>query len=115
MLKMYVQARHSGNTPAYWEELGRSQNFDRAVAFSELSPRARLFEKYCFPGSWILEGGCGVGWLLARYAGCGANVVGLDFAEKPLRNLRRRGPRFMLCNGNINELPFRSGTFDVYF
>lgn len=44
------------------------------------------------PGQRVLDVGCGEGAFAAELAGAGAEVVGLDVAEEPLRRARARHP-----------------------
>ena len=39
-------------------------------------------------GSWVLDAGCGNGQLTEALAGCGANVVGLDYSSSVVSNCR---------------------------
>jgi 2-polyprenyl-3-methyl-5-hydroxy-6-metoxy-1,4-benzoquinol methylase len=65
-------------------------------------------------GGRVLDAGCGVGWgsELLRSAGAGS-VVGLDIAEEALEDARKRAPECAFVRGDLQELPFGEGSFDV--
>jgi ubiquinone/menaquinone biosynthesis C-methylase UbiE len=115
MLKMYLKQAHAGSTPDYWEENWESSRFEESVKFCLIDPLRPLFEKYSREGSLMLEGGCGLGQYLAYYNLSGRRVVGLDFAQRALKNLHRRQSHLELCGGDVSELPFADETFDLYY
>ena len=112
---MYRKQNHAGNTPDYWEENWESSQFEDTVRFCHVDPLRPLFEKYSEEGSLILEGGCGTGNYLAYYDFRGRRVVGLDFAQKTLKNLHQRQKHLDLCAGDVSRLPFADETFDLYY
>lgn len=115
MIKMYLKQSHAGSTPDFWEENWEKSQFTEAVKFCRIDPIKPLFEKYSREGSLMLEGGCGMGQYLAYYEFKGRKVVGLDFAQKTLKNLRRRQKHLDLCAGDVSQLPFADEIFDLYY
>ncbi|MBX7079102.1 MAG: class I SAM-dependent methyltransferase [Nannocystaceae bacterium] len=71
------------------------------------------------PGATLLDAGCGYCLHAARYARRGLEVTGVDFSAAALRaareNLDRTGlaGKIELVEGNLLELPFPDGRFDV--
>lgn len=66
----------------------------------------------------VLDAGCGTGQTAAYLAqSFGANVTALDLhplmLEKAGRRFQRAGLRVQLVQGDVHELPFASGTFDL--
>lgn len=68
-------------------------------------------------GKRVLDVGCGNGYVLSRYARCGANVVGVDLTDTAVRLSRRR---FALAHlaGDFHQidgvhLPFPDDHFDI--
>lgn len=112
---MYLKQTHAGSTPEFWEENWQASRFEEAVKFCLIDPLRPLFEKYFREGSLMLEGGCGLGHYLAYYTLSNRRVVGLDFAQKTLKNLRQRQNHLELCAGDVSELPFADETFDLYY
>lgn len=112
---MYLKQSHAGNTPDFWEENWEKSQFEESVKFCRIDPLCPLFEKYSQKGSLVLEGGCGLGQYAAFYTLEGRRVVGLDFAQQTLKDLRRRQNHLELCAGDVSELPFADKTFDLYF
>ncbi len=64
-------------------------------------------------GASLLDAGCGSGQALADAAARGASVTGLDATAELLAVARRRTPAADLRVGDIQELPFGDGEFDV--
>jgi len=64
-------------------------------------------------GEWVLDAGCGSGRFAEVALAAGANVVALDYStavDACYANLSSH-PNFHAVQGNIYELPFRSGYF----
>lgn len=112
---MYHRHAEDGQSPAFWEEFGSEGSFEQRLRFCETDPLRPLFLEHARPGARMLEGGCGQGQYVAYYADQGVRVVGLDFARDWLGRLRRRDPSLMLCAGDVAALPYRDGSFDVYY
>ncbi len=64
-------------------------------------------------GRRFLDAGCGTGQLLALAASRGATVWGVDPSAECLAEARRLLPNADLRIGEMDELPFDTGTFDV--
>jgi demethylmenaquinone methyltransferase/2-methoxy-6-polyprenyl-1,4-benzoquinol methylase len=67
-------------------------------------------------GNWALDVACGSGKLtaqLARVAGDGGRVVGLDFSPEMLEVARRDHPGLEFVEGDALKLPFDDATFDA--
>jgi 2-polyprenyl-6-hydroxyphenyl methylase/3-demethylubiquinone-9 3-methyltransferase len=58
--------------------------------------RARFLMAAVTPGMRVLDVGCGEGAFAAKAAAAGADVVGIDVAEEPLRRARARHPELDL-------------------
>ncbi len=115
MLKMYTKLAHAGNTPDFWEDNWEASGFEESVRFAAIDPLRPLFEKYLRPDSLMLEGGCGMGNYVTYYTARGYDVIGVDFAQKALKTLRKRQPQLKLCGGDVSRLPFADNTFDLYY
>jgi SAM-dependent methyltransferase len=61
----------------------------------------------------LLDVGCGAGLALRLAADRGADVYGLDASEGMLAHARGRVPGAPLIVGEIEELPYEDGSFDV--
>lgn len=79
---------------------------------------AHAFEPEAHEGELVLDLGCGIGIDGERFISGGADVVGIDFASKPLAAAAARfgriAPpgRWHLVRGDVRALPFKAGTFD---
>lgn len=65
------------------------------------------------PDTRLLDVGCGSGLALRLAADRGATVSGLDASPALLEHARRRVPGAPLVQGELEELPFADGSFDV--
>jgi demethylmenaquinone methyltransferase/2-methoxy-6-polyprenyl-1,4-benzoquinol methylase len=66
------------------------------------------------PGDKVLDGCCGTGDLAVAAVKAGAGeVIGLDFSEEMLVRARRKAPELAWVRGDLLELPFEAGAFDV--
>jgi 2-polyprenyl-3-methyl-5-hydroxy-6-metoxy-1,4-benzoquinol methylase len=81
---------------------------------SDLDPRRRFLLAHVDPGMRVLDVGCGEGVFAAELARAGAQVVGIDAAEEPLRRARARHPELdlRLVDGE-GEWPLPDAGFDV--
>src|SRR5688500_4008130 len=68
-------------------------------------------------GKRILDVGCGNGYVLSRYAGCGAEVHGIDLTEAAVRLSRRRFELAGLCGEfqriHDDRVPYPDDYFDI--
>jgi SAM-dependent methyltransferase len=64
-------------------------------------------------GTKLLDIGCGAGLALTIAAGRGAEVSGIDAAAKLVAIARERLPNASIEIGELEELPFDDGVFDV--
>lgn len=65
------------------------------------------------PGERALDAGCGTGIYSAWLSDLGLEVTGLDSNPHMLRAARRRAPRARLLEGDVTDLPFAEGEFDL--
>jgi SAM-dependent methyltransferase len=66
--------------------------------------------------SWILDAGCGAGGFLAHLAEIGAapdHLVGVDLLEDRVRAARLAVPKAKFECGDLRDVRFTSGTFDI--
>ena len=64
-------------------------------------------------GTRYLDAGCGSGVAAGMAAGRGARVAGLDAAEALLAIARSRAPDGEFRHGDLEQLPFEDGGFDL--
>ena len=62
----------------------------------DFAVRSRFLLGHVTPGDRVLDVGCGEGRFAAELARAGAQVVGIDVAEEPLRRARARHPELDL-------------------
>jgi demethylmenaquinone methyltransferase/2-methoxy-6-polyprenyl-1,4-benzoquinol methylase len=98
--------------------------FDRITPVYDLMNRAMTLgldqrwrrltaEAVVRPGARVLDACCGTGDLAIACARAGGRVTGLDFAERMLARARAKEPRIDWQRGDLLDLPFPDGTFDV--
>ena len=76
--------------------------------------RSGFLRKHVEPGQRVLDVGCGEGVFAAELALSGAQVLGIDVAEEPLRRARARHPKLELKLVDVaGPWPLQDGAFDV--
>ena len=74
---------------------------------------------HLFPGAQVLDVGCGPGTILGAAASAGAaRGTGVDLGPIRIRQARENNadnPRLTFVRGDVQELQFGSGTFDVVY
>jgi 2-polyprenyl-6-hydroxyphenyl methylase/3-demethylubiquinone-9 3-methyltransferase len=97
---------------AYHE--GLWQAVPAGLAPSHLDLRRRFLLEHVQPGMRVLDVGCGEGVFAAELARAGAQVVGIDAAEEPLRRARARHPELdlRLVDGE-GDWPLPDAGFDA--
>jgi len=105
-----------GPTPEFWERIW--QHSPITLNALALCADERLVRECAFhlpPKAKLLEGGCGSGSYLARFAKMGYQVVGIDFAQRTVERLTAAFPQLDVRVGDIRDLPFHGDTFDGYY
>ena len=74
---------------------------------------AVLAKLHVGPGMQYLDAGCGAGLAAALASQLGATVSGIDASQAFLTIARQRVPSADLRQGELEQLPFADGTFDV--
>jgi SAM-dependent methyltransferase len=92
--------------------------YDALREQNEPVPFARTLHEYDrFAGRRVLDVGSGNGYVLSRYAAAGAHVYGVDLTETGIGLCRKRfalaGLPGYFTVGSAEDLPFRSGSFDL--
>ncbi len=64
-------------------------------------------------GDRVLDVACGSGWAMRHFRALGADVAGIDAADRLLDVARERNPDSELVHGSMFELPWEDGAFDV--
>jgi ubiquinone/menaquinone biosynthesis C-methylase UbiE len=105
-------ARHPVGTRGFFDDL-EEYRFDKL----DYLPRRVDFSAY--QGQRVLEIGCGLGIDLVRFARGGAEVTGVDLAERSIelarKNLQLHGLRGRLEVMDGEALEFADGVFDVVY
>ncbi|NOS99135.1 MAG: class I SAM-dependent methyltransferase [Phycisphaerales bacterium] len=90
-----------------------------AYRFDKLRYLPKLVDFGAFGGQSLLEVGCGVGIDLARFAGGGARVTGIDLAATSIElartNLSQRGLTGELSVMNGEQMSFADSQFDMVY
>ena len=119
MLKMYLHQQNAGNTAAYWEEqwgeLSPAAYGRLAHTYCENSPQWKVIMDRVRRGRLFIDGGCGHGYWIKYLHDRGYPAVGVDFAEKTLRQIREIDRNLDIRFGDVRKLPFKDGEVHVYF
>lgn len=79
--------------------------------------QARVYNFSVARGKRVLDVGCGNGYILSRYARCGARVTVVDLTWTALHLTRARfrleGQAGTFLQADAERLPFRDGAFDL--
>jgi ubiquinone/menaquinone biosynthesis C-methylase UbiE len=79
---------------AYYEALWR--DLPQGLEPSDFAPRLGFLLGHVRPGARVLDLGCGDGRFTTELVNAGAQAVGVDVADEPLRRARSRDPRLDL-------------------
>lgn len=80
----------------------------------------RYLEPYLFPGAQVLDVGCGPGTILGAATATERRTrgTGVDLGPVRIRQAREKNagnPRLQFFRGDVQELQFGSGTFDLVY
>jgi SAM-dependent methyltransferase len=64
-------------------------------------------------GSRVLDMACGSGWAMRYFRGLGADVAGIDAADRLVGVAKERNPDSEVVYGSMFELPWNNGSFDA--
>jgi SAM-dependent methyltransferase len=98
-----------------WGPLWGARAADWALSEDQQVPtyEAALARVHVRPGDLVLDVGCGVGAFLRLVNDRGARPFGLDASEALIEFARDRLPNADLRVGDMEALPYESGTFDL--
>lgn len=109
---------------AYFNQKATSDFWDKHWEIAELRRRIvsctsdKLFipavKAYLPRGTTVLEGGCGQGQLVHALRYKGYNAIGVDFAEKTVRNIKQAVPELDVRVGDVRNLPIEDEELDGY-
>lgn len=99
----------------YWDE-----HWANALAKSlRKPPRNRFYvgltKKYLDPGSVVLEGGCGKGDKVLAMAKAGFKAIGVDFAERTVKEINNTYPDVDVRLGDVRALKLTDASIDGYW
>ena len=115
VIKRYLRDS-AGTMPEFWEGIWQhSPTTMKALAAQADARLVRECSRHLPPKAKLLEGGCGSGSYLARFAEMGYQVVGVDFAQRTVARLNAALPDLDVLVGDIRDLPFPNNTFDAYY
>ena len=106
-------------TAVSWKEVDKGWGDQAKVWAAVMEPRwwpefdAVLRATGVGEGSQYLDIACGSGLMLNMASRRGANVHGLDASERLLSLAKRRTPAADIRHGDMNNLPWEDGTFDI--
>ncbi len=101
-----------------WREIWRHQADIESELRTLTYPRARQTSSFYLPylptRGLILEAGCGLGKEVIQLSNSGYRIIGLDYVEEPLHQIRSYRSDCRLTAADVHDLPFRDETFDAY-
>jgi SAM-dependent methyltransferase len=116
--KLYRPA-WAGQDAAAWDESWH-WTVDRFEESLKILERHEWFlqadlERYMRAGMRVLEGGCGLGHLVAYFTDLGCDITGVDFARGTVEAIRQHRPDLKVVVGDVAALDFPDDFFDVYY
>jgi len=80
-----------------------------------VADRTEVIDEYLgdVRGRYVLDVGCGGGWLVRKLTQAGARVVGVDPLEDALGRARAEDPDGTYLHAGAQELPFGDASFDT--
>ena len=109
-----VYIRHSA-TKSYWDEHWETDDYYKAVTSKPNSRVVKVTKQYLFPGSKILEGGCGNAGHVFALNKHGYEVTGVDFAPRTVEKVLEVAPHLNIILSDVRKLPFEDNSFDGYW
>jgi len=109
-----TDARTEAEIRRYYDELSSSYERDRKHRYHRMVDdlETALVCRYAREAR-VLELGCGTGLILQRVAKVARDAVGIDLSEGMAQRARERGLDVRI--GNVCELPFDDGEFDLTY
>ena len=106
------------STRRAWREIWRHQADVESELRTLAYPRTRQTTAFYLPylpsRGLILEAGCGLGKEVIQLSNLGYRIIGLDYVEEPLHQIRCYERDCRLTAADVHDLPFREETFDGY-
>jgi len=108
---------HVGPQPSWYDYF---REFDNLREHPDIEPYA--FSNFIHgyeesSGTRVLDYGCGNGYVLSRYARCGAEVVGVDITARAIELCEKRfdlmGLTGTFVQNDGRSIPFESESFDI--
>lgn len=97
-----------------WDDTWAANTLEGELQSLKTYPELPAFIlKYVKPGQRVLEGGCGLGRLVAYLSDRGIQIDAVDYVHRGLSSLKRRLPGSRAVAADVRALPYASGTFDV--
>jgi SAM-dependent methyltransferase len=105
-------ARFKAFEVAAWNE--RASTYEQLVArATAMAIEPLLDAARVTPGHRVLDAATGLGAIAAAAAARGAQVTGVDLAERMLATAQRRHPQIDFVYGDVEDLPFADASFDA--
>ncbi len=105
-----LEASWAAHTPG-------QQYYDRHLAIADERETATpIFRHWLGSGGLrILESGCGTGRWMAFFERLGNRPFGVDHSLEQLQFAKAHAPRFGVCGGDVQSVPFKNDSFDAVF
>lgn len=97
-----------------WESTWSSQTLGGLVNQLTYNPIYWRLKELIKPKDLILEAGCGFGQWVYRLDQLGYKIIGVDFAEKTIKEIKSKYPKLNIKMGDVRKLPFKKNSLDVY-
>jgi SAM-dependent methyltransferase len=108
---VFYTAAGEASDPTYWQRYweGTENFYQNGVT---RLPEYAVLRRHFRDGSFLLDAGCGKGYMVRRLLADGYRVRGLDFDQGSVLDAVRRSGHFPADVADLNRLPYQDGTFD---
>ncbi|MTE26538.1 class I SAM-dependent methyltransferase [Winogradskyella ouciana] len=107
---------NNADNAEFWSQHWSKQSVKLALKKAEKGylGGTKYILKHIKPKDKVLEAGCGKGQIVAALDHRGIDIVGLDFSEDIIEEIKEYRPDLKVQTGDIRNLPFKDNEFSVY-
>lgn len=95
-----------------WRQVGYEQQSFRNLNFYPIKYAEKTLRQSPANGL-ILELGCGLGRVVMHYHDANRKIIGLEYNEYALAQIKKNNPGIPLVRADARHLPFKDNSFDV--
>lgn len=113
MIKSFAHNKY-GSDEKFWDGLWEEYDFSIQQDMAG-SPLARWFEKYFDKQGYVLEGGCGPGYIVSHLVASGYKAIGIEYAPEIVNRLKEMSSELPIFRGDVTKLDYPDNYFSGYY